>query len=358
MAPKKDAQKQQEKKPEKKPEEKLAQDAALGDGAAAAAAKGARATNGDGMTPAAVSSMLGSLKYKSDRGKDGELRAAASEALAIYRDLNANEKKKFLAEFEANGKGKKASNLKFALSYKRTFQVSESTEQKTVEGYFTKPQIAAFHGLAWSSYEPPCINQIVEQILADNKAEYDHCMPDKPHPKVRLLDLFWYIHSPGLTKSKKLRVSEETETAASDSKSAMAAAAGGVASSSGEGAPKIKEENPAWAKHTEKLKALRAVVPAVQKQQQVMSQLQVRLTVAGRRDESLRTAADAFKAKCGHIQAFLEEVLVLVAESELHEESAENLMEAANKLEETLHTSAVHLAAAREAVKKTTALLS
>lgn len=319
---------------------------------------GGRAAVGMGMEPNSVSGMLGALKYKADpKRKDPELRAAAGEALAIYRDLNATEKKKFLAEFEANGKGKKASNLKFALTFKRTLEVSESTEQQTVEGYFTKPQIAAFIGLSWSSYEPNTINAVVDTVLADNKMEYNHNMPDKPHERLRLLDLFWYVHSPGLTKSKKLRVVEETETAASDSRSALAAASGGVASSS-EGDPRVKEENPGWARHCEKLKAVRSVLASVQKQYQVMSQLLVRLNVAARKDEPLRASAESFKQKCGVLSSFLDELMVMVAESEVREETDPSLSEEAHKLGEALGNAAAHLSASRESVKKVSSLLS
>lgn len=78
---------------------------------------------GEGMDPAAVSRMLGLLKYRSnpETNKKGEDIEEAKQGLEIYQGLAASEKKQFLEEFETQGRGKKKGSLGFVLSYRRKF---------------------------------------------------------------------------------------------------------------------------------------------------------------------------------------------------------------------------------------------
>ena len=106
---------------------------------AIAIATPAKAKKGDAMDAANVSKMLGLLKYQRDKAKPGEKKDDAIEALKVYQTLSeADERKKFLEAFEANGSGLQKSSLKFALTFKQSLKSNKVTEVSSVEDYITR----------------------------------------------------------------------------------------------------------------------------------------------------------------------------------------------------------------------------
>ena len=81
--------------------------------------------------------MIGMLKYRADpsKNKAGEERMAeAQNALAVYNSLTVSDKRSFLRDFEASGKGR-GRNFSFAMGYKKTISDVRSAETSTVEAF-------------------------------------------------------------------------------------------------------------------------------------------------------------------------------------------------------------------------------
>ena len=83
--------------------------------------------------------MLGILKYQKDKGKDGERKDAAATALSLYNSLSApNERANFVQEFEAQGGGKTAAGLKFALTFKKELESKKKVGFESEENMLTR----------------------------------------------------------------------------------------------------------------------------------------------------------------------------------------------------------------------------
>jgi hypothetical protein len=100
---------------------------------------GKRAAAGKGCDPAAVSKMLGLLKYNADKGKDQEKKDAALTALNVYKALaDADERAQFLQDFASSGGGKTAASLKFAVQFRKSVENKKVTETSATENFYTR----------------------------------------------------------------------------------------------------------------------------------------------------------------------------------------------------------------------------
>ena len=83
----------------------------------AAKSASAKSSKGGGMDLASVSRMLGILKYRASEktNTSGENVQEANAALQVYATLSSELKKKFLMDFETNGRGKAVSEVRGVL---------------------------------------------------------------------------------------------------------------------------------------------------------------------------------------------------------------------------------------------------
>ena len=150
----------------------------------AAKSASAKSSKGDGMDPASVSRMLGILKYKASEktNKSGENLQEANAALQVYATLNSELKKKFLMDFETNGRGKGKQSLKFAASYEHTLTHDNTVEVGTKEDFLTMAQILELNGLRWHDFKDPNeAKGIAMSIIEGNKKEYGNDKPPIVH---------------------------------------------------------------------------------------------------------------------------------------------------------------------------------
>ena len=94
---------------------------------------------------ARATKMVGLLKYHAEgkaKRKDTERTKEAAKALEVWNSLGSDveARKKFLADYEANGGGKTADCLKFARTFKESLTFNKDTEVSQVENYLTQEQ--------------------------------------------------------------------------------------------------------------------------------------------------------------------------------------------------------------------------
>ena len=88
---------------------------------------------------AEISKMLGVLKYNASKGKDEEKSDAAAKALTVYNSLvQTSDRAQFVKDFEANGNGKTANGMKFAMTFKKSLAASRHEEVSATENWFTR----------------------------------------------------------------------------------------------------------------------------------------------------------------------------------------------------------------------------
>ena len=91
--------------------------------------------------PESISKMLGVLKYHSGKtdGKDAQRTENAQQALDVYKALSTGtDRARFVEEFEANGKGKNAEALKFAVTFEKILKNNKSVEVGMTEDMLTR----------------------------------------------------------------------------------------------------------------------------------------------------------------------------------------------------------------------------
>ena len=94
----------------------------------------------DVAPPQSISKMIGLLKYQKSHGKDKERSELACQAHAVYSTLTTpQERALFVQDFEANGNGKTANGLKFALTFKKTLSSRKNVEVGSHENMLTRP---------------------------------------------------------------------------------------------------------------------------------------------------------------------------------------------------------------------------
>ena len=92
---------------------------------------------------AMASKMVGLFKYHAEskaKRKDVERTKEASAALEVWNSLGSDvdARKKFLADYEANGGAKSAESLKFARTFKESVSFNKDTEVSQVENFLTR----------------------------------------------------------------------------------------------------------------------------------------------------------------------------------------------------------------------------
>ena len=299
---------------------------------------------GEGMDPTAVSRMLGLLKYRSDpcKNKKGQDMEEARIGLEVYSTLTSNEKKKFLDEFEQAGRGKRKGSLGFALSYQKTISDTNTKEISSVEDFYTMPQIMDFNGLRWGDYDEKDAVAIAKQIIADNKQEFGHSEEDKIHPKLQILNKFFYVKSGGLRKSRKIEKSEEITKETENEKEIVKLGMEGKlsiesddqtgASSSTDVKSNVKEEVPGKASFLNKIGLLRAALLQLNKLSSSGGALQAKFAVAARADTALTAKHKELEKAMGALNKFKDGVQLKIAELEFLPLDKENKEEIRTEL--------------------------
>ena len=307
--------------------------------AAADASKGSsHNAKGDGMDPAAVSRMLGLLKYRAnpDTNKKGQDMDDAKAGLELYQGLAAAEKKQFLQEFESNGRGKKKGSLGFVLSYKKKFSQEHTQEVATEENFFTLAQILEMNGLRWGDFKKEQAIAIGLQLVEDNKEEFGHDGSVKKHAKMDFLDKYYYIKQGGLVKKRKL--SNKEELSKLSEKSGEIAKLGlegnlslqdiggcGESSGSATGGPVVKQEHAGQDKFVAKVALLKVAVAGMQKLSLQGNTLQKRFAVVGRTDEAMKIKGSELQTKMKGFDEFLDKCATKLIENEEVGDNFENI---------------------------------
>lgn len=281
-----------------------------------AAKSAAKANKGEGMDPGAVSRMLGILKYKGDdkRNKGGENFFESNAALKVYASLDPESKKLFLADFETNGRGKGKQALKFISTYEHKLEHNKSVETGTEENFFTMPQILDFNGLRWHDFKKPCeAGTVAIALIEDNKKEYGHDKEPIVHIAFpELLTRFFYVKSSGIKRKEGWSDREELGRKC-DLKPGQTAELFNAASSSN---PLIKQESQDYTDFGIKLTLMKSTLVALQKHGQQGDMLVRRMSVAVRKNPSLKATADELQAKMVIFNKHNDNVADCVAEME------------------------------------------
>ena len=113
--------------------------------------------------------MINFLRYRSDPelNKKGVDLKEASDALNVYKSLDANEKRRFVEEFSQSGLNKKSGNWKWITGYKKTLNKELSDTTTVVEQWLTAPQIFKLVGLDYADFEPEKAAELLEVMLKD-----------------------------------------------------------------------------------------------------------------------------------------------------------------------------------------------
>ena len=284
--------------------------------AAKSAANPSKATKGEGMDPGAVSRMLGILKYKCDekRNKGGENVLESNAALKVYASLNSDSKKRFLTDFETNGRGKGKQALKFVTTYEHKLEHDNSVEVGTEENFFTMPQILEINGLRWHDFKQASeAKTVATALIEDNKREHGHSKEPIVHIAFpELMTKFFYVKSSGI-KRKETWSDREELTRKCDLKPGQTAELFNAASSSN---PLIKNESQDYMDFGIKLTLVKSNLAALQKHGQQGDMLVRMMSVAVRKNPSLKATADELQAKMAIFNKHNDTVADCVAEME------------------------------------------
>ena len=313
------------------PKKPAAVPAAKAVAAKAVAAEGSAGTPQakDAMNRAEVSKMLGLLKYRADdaKNKKGVDAPEARAALEAYQKMDTLEKRQFLADFLANGAGKKPGSLKFVVGYTQKLTRQQTEEVSTTEDFLTLPKILELHGLKWADFPADQALEIGLQLVEDNKTDFSHDGEVLKHAKMSILDRYRFIHSAGLTKRRKKEHSEELSKEASDAAKITtmcesgALAIPGPSNALASSAPPIKQEIPGVDKAKEKLALLRTALTAVQKNVGLLVPLQKRFAFSGKKDDLYAKLSDEVKTKMDGLDKFIDDAQTLIVEAECTEEA-------------------------------------
>lgn len=263
--------------------------------ATAAKSKATKAPKGEGMDPATVSRMLGVLKYKADasRNKSGENLEEANKALKLYSTMDAESKKRFLNDFENNGRGKGKNALKFITSFEHSLVHANVCSASSEEDFFTMPQILEMNGLRWQDFKSPNEAKTIALGLIDaNKKEYQHdkeAIVNDAFPD--LLTKYFYVKSGGI-KRKEVWTDEEKLHRKTDLKPGQTAEFFGAAASSS-----VKGESEDFQAFGVKLTSLKVAFAALQKSGQQGDMLVRKMFLRAKTEPSVKGAADELNSK-------------------------------------------------------------
>ena len=207
------------------------------------------------------------------------------------------------------------------MTYTQNLKRTESQEVATVEDHLTLPKILEVNGISWASLPPAEAMAVGLQLVDDNREEYGHSGTVQKHPKMQLLDKYFYVISGGLTKKKRMEKGEELSKDAGDDKAIAkmgqegALSLPGPASASAASSSSIvKEEFPGTDEFRAKLAGLKTSLASLQKLLATGPPLQKRFEFMGKKEEAMRLVGVEMKDKQDNLAAFVDKALTVIVE--------------------------------------------
>ena len=169
------------------------------EGHAAGSAEGDAA---GGTDKADYSKMIGHLKYHAREGnKDDKDKAGAQTTLDRYKQLPKEQKPSFLQLFLQN---KHSKDWKWAHEFTEKEEHVESVSSSTIVHFWNRHQIFAAEGFGNVAMDEDGACQLLNDILADNRAKHGHSAEMEPSPSGNpLLTKYKYVEDKGDKTTKQ-----------------------------------------------------------------------------------------------------------------------------------------------------------
>ncbi len=301
-------------------------------------------------TKAAISGMLGVLKYRSK--KEGEEAAAAQQALAVYEGLEPSQKREFVSKWFTNGGAQQKCKLKWLAEYREQTTFQSKQQREWQEGYFTLPQIAGFIGLTVE-----CAGSLtdfrklaLEEAMQNQRKHQHQHEPQMSASEMWQLDRYWYKHVEEVKGSNELATMEQMSKSSTDSKTIegmIAAGSDGEQLGAAEGA-KLFDTQRREVKHLSK------VLATLQGTLSEGQFLVRRVRKAGETDEVMQGRAKLLSSNIEENTSWVDLCMDKLTEAEsLSKETANHLLSASsNELSQLAETALTRHNALKECFKR------